>query len=74
MNRTIHFSVFAFLLLLALLFLLSDQLSRLSAQRSILESEKTIDRTAEEKAMLTRMPLARFRIRLNSGYRQITRQ
>jgi ribosome-associated translation inhibitor RaiA len=52
MNRTIHFVVFAFLLLLALLFLFSDQLSRLSAPRSMHESDKTIDRTVLEKATL----------------------
>jgi hypothetical protein len=52
MNRSIQFSAFAFLLLLALLFLLSDQFSRLSAPRCMLESEKTIDRTAVEKATL----------------------
>jgi hypothetical protein len=51
-NRTIHFSAFAFLLLLALLFLLGDQLSCLSAPRSMLESEKTIDRRVLEKATL----------------------
>ena len=50
MNRI--FSAFVFLLLLALLFLLSDQFSRLSAPRSKLESEKTIVRTAVEKATL----------------------
>jgi hypothetical protein len=50
MNR--NFSVFAFPLLLAFLFLLSDQLSRLSVPRSMLESEKTIDRVAVEKATL----------------------
>jgi hypothetical protein len=52
MNRRIHFSAFVFLLLLALLFLLSDQFSRLSAPRSMLESEKRIDRTAVEKSTL----------------------
>jgi hypothetical protein len=52
MNRTIYFPAFAFLLLLALLFLLSHQLSRFSAPRSMLQSGKAIDRTAEEKATL----------------------
>jgi ribosome-associated translation inhibitor RaiA len=52
MNRTIHFAACAFLLLLALLFVLSDQLSRLSAPRSKLESVKTINRTVLEKATL----------------------
>jgi hypothetical protein len=52
MNRTIHFSVLVFLLLLALLFLLSHQLSRFSAPRSMLQSGKAIDRTAVEKATL----------------------
>jgi hypothetical protein len=41
MNRTFHFAACAFLLLLALLFVLSDQLSRSSAPRSMLESVKT---------------------------------
>jgi ribosome-associated translation inhibitor RaiA len=53
MNHTIYFAASAFLLLLALLFLFSDQLSRLSAARSTLESEKTTDRSALEKAILT---------------------
>ena len=52
MNRTIYFSAFVFLLLLALLFLLSHQLSRFSAPRSMLQSGKAIDRTAVEKATL----------------------
>src|ERR1700737_4543643 len=46
------FSAFVFLLLLALLFLLSHQLSRFSAPRSMLQSGKAIDRTAVEKATL----------------------
>jgi hypothetical protein len=46
------FSVPIFLLLLALLFMLSDQLSRFSVPRSMLESGKAIDRTAVEKATL----------------------
>jgi len=50
MNRI--FSTFVFLLQLASLFLVSDQFSRLSAPRSMLESEKTIDRTAVENATL----------------------
>jgi ribosome-associated translation inhibitor RaiA len=50
MNRI--FSVSAFPSLLAFLFLFSDQLSRLSVPRSMLESEKTIDRMAVEKATL----------------------
>jgi hypothetical protein len=50
MNR--NFSVFAFPLLLAFLFLFSDQLSRLSVPRSMLESEKTIDRMALKRATL----------------------
>jgi hypothetical protein len=52
MNRTIQFAACAFLLVLALLFVLSDQLSRLSAPRFMLESVKTIDRTVLEKATL----------------------
>jgi hypothetical protein len=51
-NRSIYFPAFAFLLLLALLLLLSDQLSRFSAPRSMLESAKAIDPTAVEKASL----------------------
>ena len=50
MNRI--FSVSAFPSLLTFLFLFSDQLSRLSVPRSMLESEKTIDRMAVEKATL----------------------
>src|SRR5260221_10794015 len=52
MNHAIYFSAFVFLLLLALLFLLSHQLSRFSAPRSMLQSGKAIDRTAVEKAAL----------------------
>jgi hypothetical protein len=51
-HRTIHFSVFVFLLLLALLFMLSDQFSRFSAPRSMLQSGKAIDRAAVDKAAL----------------------
>jgi hypothetical protein len=51
MNRTFRFSA-VFLLLLVLVFLLSDQFSRLSAPRPMLEPEKTIDRMAAEKATL----------------------
>jgi hypothetical protein len=51
-NRTIHFDAFVFLLLLALLFLLSGQLSRFSAPRSRLESGKAIDRKAVKNAIL----------------------
>jgi hypothetical protein len=50
MNRTIHFPVFVFLLLLVSLFLLSDQFSRFSATRAILKSAKELDRAAVEKA------------------------
>jgi hypothetical protein len=57
MNRTIHFSA-VFLVLLALVFLLSDQFSRLSAPPPVLEPEKTIDRTAVEKATLINSPVA----------------
>jgi hypothetical protein len=49
-NRSIHFPAFVFLLLLALLFLLSEQFSRFSAPRSTLESGKTTDRVATEIA------------------------
>jgi len=52
MNRTIYFSAFVFLLLLALVFLLSDEFSRFSAPQSMLESGNAIDRTAVEKATL----------------------
>jgi hypothetical protein len=57
MNRTVHFSA-VFLLLLALLFLLSDQFSRLSAPRRVLEPEKTIDRIAVEKPPFINSPAA----------------
>jgi hypothetical protein len=52
MNRTIYFSAFVFLLLLALLFLLSDQVSRFSVPRSMLQSGKAIDRAAVDEAIL----------------------
>ena len=52
MNRSIYLPAFVFLLLLALLFLLSGQISRFSVPRSMLESGKAIDRTAVEKATL----------------------
>jgi hypothetical protein len=75
MNRTIYFSAFVFLLLLALLFLLSYQLSRFSAPRSMLQSGKAIDRTAVEKATLIGPhAVGLFPIRLKSGYRQMTSQ
>jgi hypothetical protein len=62
-------------LLLALLFLLSHQLSRFSAPRSMLQSGKAIDRTAVEKVtLISHMLLACFPIRLKSGYRQMTSQ
>jgi hypothetical protein len=51
-SRSIHFPAFVFLLLFALLLLLSGQLSRFSAPRSMLESGKAIDRAAVEKATL----------------------
>jgi len=71
MNRTIYFSAFVFLLLLALLFLLSHQLSRFSAPRSMLQSGKAIDRTAVEKAtLISPHAVGLFPIRLKSGYRQ----
>jgi hypothetical protein len=71
MNRTIYFSAFVFLLLLALLF----QLSRFSAPRSMLQSGKAIDRTAVEKAtLISPHAVGLFPIRLKSGYRQMTSQ
>jgi hypothetical protein len=51
-NRSIYLPAFVFLLLLALLFLLSGQISRFSVPRSMLKSGKAIDRTAVEKATL----------------------
>jgi hypothetical protein len=51
-NRSIYLPAFVFLLLLALLFLLSGQISRFSVPRSMLESGKAIDRSAVEKATL----------------------
>ncbi len=49
-SPSIHFPAFVFLLLLALLLLLSEQFSRFSAPRSMLDSGKAIDRAATEKA------------------------
>jgi hypothetical protein len=51
-NRTICFPALAFLLLLALLLLLSDQFSRFSAPRSMVESGRAIHRVAVEKPTL----------------------
>jgi hypothetical protein len=51
-NRTIYFPACAFLLLLALLLLLSEQFSRFSAPHPMLESGKAIDQTAVGKATL----------------------
>jgi len=51
-SPSIHFPAFVFLLLLALLLLLSEQFSRFSAPRSMLESGKAIDRAAVETATL----------------------
>jgi hypothetical protein len=56
MNRTIYFPAFVFLLLFALLLLLSEQFSRFSAPRSMLESGKAIDQAAVEKATLINPP------------------
>jgi hypothetical protein len=52
-NRSIYFHAVAFLFLSALLLVVSDQLSRLSAPRSILESGKAIDKGGGEKTTLT---------------------
>ena len=51
-SPSIHFPAFVFLLLLALLLLLSEQFSRFSAPRSMLESGVAIDRGAVAKATL----------------------
>src|ERR1700732_3559086 len=51
-NRSIYFPAFVFLLLFALLLLFSEQFSRFSAPRSMLESGKAIDRAAVETATL----------------------
>jgi hypothetical protein len=51
-NRLINFPVFAFLSLMALLFLFSSRLSHLSVPHAMLESGKAIDRAAVEKATL----------------------
>ena len=51
-SRSIYFPAFVFLLLFALLLLLSEQFSRCSAPRSMLESGKASDRKAVEKATL----------------------
>jgi hypothetical protein len=51
-NRSIYFPAFIFLLLFALLLLLSEQFSRFSAPRSMLESGVAIDRGAVAKATL----------------------
>ena len=52
-NRSFYFPAFVFLLLFALLLLLSGQLSRFSVPRSTRESGKAIDRAAVEKATST---------------------
>ena len=52
MNRLFNFPVFAFLSLMALLFLFSSWLSHLSVPRAMLESVKAIDRAAVEKTTL----------------------
>jgi hypothetical protein len=51
-SRSIYFHTFVFLLLFALLLLLSEQFSRFSAPRSMRESGEAIDRAAVEKATL----------------------
>src|SRR5258707_10762080 len=51
-SHSIYFPTFVFLLLFALLLLLSEQFSRFSAPRSMRESGKAIDRAAVEKANL----------------------
>ena len=52
MNRLFNFPVFAFLSLMALLFLFSSWLSHLSVARAMLEYGKAIDWAAVEKATL----------------------
>src|ERR1700730_15995401 len=52
MNRTIYFPAFVLLLLFALLLLFSEEFSRFSAPRSMLESGKAIDRAVVETATL----------------------
>jgi hypothetical protein len=52
-NRSFYFPAFVFLLLFALLLLVSGQLSRFSVPCSTRESGKAIDRAALEKATLT---------------------
>jgi hypothetical protein len=49
-SPSIYFSAFVFLVLFALLLLLSDQFSRASVPQPVLGSEKAIDGTALEKA------------------------
>jgi hypothetical protein len=51
-SRSIYFPAFIFLLLFALLLLLSEQFSRFSAPRSMLGSGVAINRAAVEKATL----------------------
>jgi hypothetical protein len=51
-NRSIYFPAFIFLLLFALSLLLSEQFSRFSAPRSMLESGVAIDRAVVAKATL----------------------
>ena len=52
MNRTVYFHACAFLLLSALLLLLSDQFSRFSAPHSMLESGKAIDRAVGKATLI----------------------
>jgi hypothetical protein len=51
-SRSIYFPAFILLLLFALLLLLSEQFSRFSAPRSMLESGKAIDREAVKQGRL----------------------
>jgi hypothetical protein len=51
-NRSFYFAAFVFLLLFALLLLLSGQLGRFSVPRSTRESGEAIDRAAVEKSDL----------------------
>jgi hypothetical protein len=51
-NRSIYFPAFVFLLLFALLLLLSEQFSRFSVPRSMREAGEAIDRVVVEKATL----------------------
>ena len=74
MNRTVYFHACAFLLLSALLLLLSEQFSRFSAPHSMLESGKAIDRAVGKATLIDPNVLGLIsdpEIKVSANYQQV---